>query len=528
MDDFTVPSLDSSPVSPYELIFKALSLIPISHFLLGLLLILLLFLYNFLEIHFLQDLVTGFRGDPVLLTCSSSSELYQSVASKCRILHGRFSPTPWLSSPHLQTAFLSLFGNSPNFSYRRHIFHANDGGTIALDWLMSTDVEQGVCCNNDAVLRDDKAPIVIVIPGLTSDSASAYIKHLALTMARQGWNVVVCNHRGLGGMSITSDCFYNAGWTEDVRSIIDHIHREYPEAPLYAVGTSIGANILVKYLGEQGVTIPLTGAAAVCSPWDLLSRSVRDFDKHATRVLAKFETVDTYYRRSSCVNLVGNVSLPLLCVSALDDPVCTREAIPWDECRANENIILATTRHGGHLAYYEGITANNLWWVRAVDEFFHALQSSPLRNRRKKMEESNMTSVLESSIDQGPYVNVREDGMVTAIGNTKDNVAEDTPNEHGDHVKRDEENISERERRDNMTEETHSKTDLKQRLDQNLNDLIVPIRRHMGQLSRRSRISIWLLAYIAVVTTWPLVGSALLLFINRKFKNIIPGSLLRR
>ena len=25
--------------------------------------------------------------------------------------------------------------------------------------------------------------------------------------------------------------------------------------------------------------------------------------------------------------------MPLLCVSALDDPVCTREAIPWDECR---------------------------------------------------------------------------------------------------------------------------------------------------------------------------------------------------
>ncbi|KAF2319945.1 hypothetical protein GH714_020809 [Hevea brasiliensis] len=486
MDDFTVLSLDSSPVSPYELIFKALSLIPISHFLLGLLLILLLFLYNFLEIHFLQDLVTGFRGDPVLLTCSSSSELYQSVASKCRILHGR------------------------------HIFHANDGGTIALDWLMSTDVEQGVCCNNDAVLRDDKAPIVIVIPGLTSDSASAYIKHLALTMARQGWNVVVCNHRGLGGMSITSDCFYNAGWTEDVVEFIDHIHREYPEAPLYAVGTSIGANILVKYLGEQGLLFLLLvlllsallgtfwhhSILSRLIEWDSvkLSRSVRDFDKHATRVLAKFETVDTYYRRSSCVNLVGNVSLPLLCVSALDDPVCTREAIPWDECR----------------------------WVRAVDEFFHALQSSPLRNRRKKMEESNMTSVLESSIDQGPYVNVREDGMVTAIGNTKDNVAEDTPKEDGDHVKRDEENISERERRDNMTEETHSKTDLKQRLDQNLSDLIVPIRRHMGQLSRGCRISIWLLAYIAVVTTWPLVGSALLLFINRKFKNIIPGSLLRR
>jgi abhydrolase domain-containing protein 1/3 len=58
---------------------------------------------------------------------------------------------------------------------------------------------------------------------------------------------------------------------------------------------------------------------------------------------------------------VENVAVPLLCISALDDPVCTREAIPWDECRANKNIVLATTTHGGHLAYYEGLTASSMW-----------------------------------------------------------------------------------------------------------------------------------------------------------------------
>ena len=42
-----------------------------------------------------------------------------------------------------------------------------------------------------------------------------------------------------------SDCFYNAGWTEDTRVVIDYLHREYAKAPLFAVGTSIGANILV-------------------------------------------------------------------------------------------------------------------------------------------------------------------------------------------------------------------------------------------------------------------------------------------
>lgn len=143
------------------------------------------------------------------------------------------------------------------------------------------------------------------------------------------------------------------------------------------------------------------------------SRSIRDFDHHATCLVGKFEvlaswltflyllyfllftksvlfsqTVDTYYRRCSSASYVRNVSVPLLCISALDDPVCTREAIPWDECRwirllicswilyssfvcddifvftrANKNIVLATVKHGGHLAFFEGITAAGLWYL---------------------------------------------------------------------------------------------------------------------------------------------------------------------
>ncbi|KAF4384039.1 hypothetical protein F8388_018791 [Cannabis sativa] len=67
-----------------------------------------------------------------------------------------------------------------------------------------------------------------------------------------------------------SDCFYNAGWTEDLRIIINHLHNKYSKAPLFTVGTSIGANVLVKYLGEDGDNVPVAGAVAICSPWDLL------------------------------------------------------------------------------------------------------------------------------------------------------------------------------------------------------------------------------------------------------------------
>lgn len=43
------------------------------------------------------------------------------------------------------------------------------------------------------------------------------------------------------------------------------------------------------------------------------------------------QTVDTYYRRTCSADYLTKVAVPLLCFSALDDPICTNEAIPWDE-----------------------------------------------------------------------------------------------------------------------------------------------------------------------------------------------------
>ncbi|KAL6515219.1 hypothetical protein OROHE_018851 [Orobanche hederae] len=271
--------------SPYELLLRAAFLIPISHYFCGISLIIILFLYNFMDIHFLEDLFTGFTGQPVTLTFSSSSQLYRDVVSKCGVLHGRYLSTPWLSSPHLQTIFVHYFGNPPAVNYRRtrvqrwgtthvmsatQVFTAPDGGTIALDWVINAEVNEPVVHVNEALGCDGRNPIIIIIPGLASASDSAYVKHLAYKMAKSGCNVVVSNHRGLGGVPITSDCFYTAERTDDVRSVIRLIHRQYPEAPLFAVGTSVGANILVKYLGEDGIKVPLIGAAAICSPWDSL------------------------------------------------------------------------------------------------------------------------------------------------------------------------------------------------------------------------------------------------------------------
>ncbi|GAB2291195.1 hypothetical protein Dimus_025454 [Dionaea muscipula] len=583
-EDLLISISDEISPSPYKLLFEALSTIPISHYLIALGVVFTVFLYNFLEIHLIQDILTGFRGQKVSLTFNSESQIYNDVVANCRILHGRYLVTPWLASPHLQTLFLTFFGRPPAFSYRRKIFRCSDGGTIALDWLISSNVLEGGLYMNNDVSKDDHTPIIIVIPGLTSDSDSAYIKHLAYNAAKRGWNVVVGNHRGLGGVSITTDCFYNAGWTEDLRDLVRYIHNEFHNAPIFLVGTSIGANILVKYLGEVGDDVPIAGAVAVCSPWDLLigdrfigrrvvqklydralaiglqcyaqlhqsrisrlanwegikkSLSIRDFDNHATCILGNYETVDTYYRRNSSANYLANVSVPLLCISALDDPVCTREAIPWDECRLNKNIVLATPKHGGHLAFFEGITASSLWWVRAVNEFLGVLFSSPHMHRQKKSSLAHgLHSPFTSSIDQGPYVNVAQDGTVAAAGNelTKNNEVGNSsetllpgcPNKQTDLLNKDHQH------RQQLTEERSDSDPIpavveskRQEQETNCDDAVSFIRRHVDQLSRRTRRSTWLLVYIAVATTWPLAGSALYFFM-RKVKKTPPRTALPR
>ncbi|XP_057858165.1 uncharacterized protein LOC131067217 isoform X2 [Cryptomeria japonica] len=407
------------------------------YYVLGLVLIMGYVVYNFVEIHLIGDLLFGIGRNSVRVICDPASEIATQVLSKCQILRGRYWPTPWLCSPHLQTAFLHFFGNPPVFEYQRQIFLSLDGETIALDWLIDNDIVKRPASLNMPISENNSTPIVIVIPGLTSDSKDPYIKHIAYALAKNGWKMVVVNHRGLGGTSVNTGRFYNAGWTEDLRRVIGYLRDENPKAPLLAVGTSIGANILVKYLGEEGANTPLVGATAICCPWDLVIgdrfinrrliqriynkvlatglRGYAQMHQGAHAQIADWDciekTVDTYYRSCSSAYFVSNVSVPLLCINALDDPVCTREAIPWDECRLNKNVVLATTSHGGHLAYFEGLRAGSIWWVRAAKEFLSVLYSSSLMHSGKKTPDPGST--LSSPFDKGPYLNVTHDGMVS-------------------------------------------------------------------------------------------------------------------
>lgn len=83
-------------------------------------------------------------------------------------------------------------------------------------------------------------------------------------------------------------------------------------------------------------------------------QSMRSFDELVTRRLFGYHTVNEYHRLGSCVLRLPLVRVPLICMSARDDPICPPQQIPHAEVVCNPYSMLVETSHGGHLGWYEG------------------------------------------------------------------------------------------------------------------------------------------------------------------------------
>ena len=54
------------------------------------------------------------------------------------------------------------------------------------------------------------------------------------------------------------------------RRVVQRVQKKYPSSELLAAGWSLGGNILVRYLGEEGAKSPISAAASLCNPLDLV------------------------------------------------------------------------------------------------------------------------------------------------------------------------------------------------------------------------------------------------------------------
>src|SRR5690606_3441440 len=163
-------------------------------------------------------------------------------------------PAWWLPGPHAQTLWASLLRHAPRLQRQRERLWLADGDFLDLDWYGPHQAD---------------TPLVLIAHGLTGSSQSHYVVGLQRALADLGWASVALNWRGCSGEANLLPRGYHSGVSEDLAAVINHLQACRPLAPLYAVGYSLGGNVLLKYLGEQGEQCPLQAAVAVSVPFRL-------------------------------------------------------------------------------------------------------------------------------------------------------------------------------------------------------------------------------------------------------------------
>lgn len=318
-----------------------------------------------------------------------------------------FKPAWWLNNCHCQTIYPALFRAKPDPpEYRRERIATPDDDFIDIDFCGSGE-----------------QPLVILLHGLTGSSQSGYIKGLQSALFKQGLRSAAINFRGCSGQSNNRARSYHSGETQDIHFLYQTLSQREPNTPIAVAGFSLGGNVLLKWLGEQGQNVNLFAAVAVSVPLvlgicatkldsgfamnyrrtllkelkaymsnkqehlDIIGRTedaskvkelgdlsaINSFWEYDDRVVARlhgFADVHDYYRRSSSRQYLKSIAVPTLLIQAVDDPFMTPEVLPGQH-EISSFVQLELTPHGGHVGFISGhIPLRPRYWLeQRIPEF---------------------------------------------------------------------------------------------------------------------------------------------------------------
>jgi len=275
----------------------------------------------------------------------------------------------------------------------------DDGDCIGLKWMARR-------CRQLAVLSH----------GLEGSVEAGYMRGLAGTLERAGWDVVGWNYRGCGGVENRLLRSYHSGESDDLRAVAAHVARGYERLAL--VGFSLGGNIVLKAAGEGGLPASLVAVVAVSAPVDLASsarrldeepsnrlyqrrflrtlvgktlakarrfpelgkrlagsdgvravRTIREFDERITAPVHGFADAADYYARASARPRLGWLTVPALLLNARNDPLLDPPSFPEELARASTCLHLESPDYGGHVGFLDWRRGRQPWHERRVVSF---------------------------------------------------------------------------------------------------------------------------------------------------------------
>lgn len=313
-----------------------------------------------------------------------------------------YSPPRLFRSAHLQTIYPTLYRRTPLITSQRERIETPDRDFLDLDWSA----------------KNGGRRLAILTHGLEGHSRGHYCQGMAAALQRAGRDVLAWNFRGCSGEPNRKLQSYHSGATGELQIVLDHVLSTTGYEELALVGFSLGGNLMLKYLGDQGSDLDprIHAAFALSVPCDLASsakklehwqnriymarfmRSLRtkvrdkakrfpdqlstgdldrmrtfaEFDNVYTGPIHGFRDADDYWTQSSCRHVLQSIAIPTLLVSAQDDPFLTPECFPHEVAKINPNFHLEIPRHGGHLGFVEFSDSGEYWSERRAVAFLDA------------------------------------------------------------------------------------------------------------------------------------------------------------
>lgn len=311
-------------------------------------------------------------------------------------LESRYRPAWWLPGPHLPTIWGKLGRRRPTVHDRVERLATPDGDHITL--VRMGHARPGI-------------PHLLALHGLEGKVNAKYAHGLLDEARTLGWSGDLMMFRSCDGEINTARRFYHSGETTDIDFVVRTLIAQEPALHLVLCGVSLGGNVTLKWLGEQGSNLPpqVKRAAAVSVPYDLeagavfmergfarryvqhfldtltekalkklahhpglfdrekllAARTFRDFDDLITGPLHGFLDAHDYYTKSSSIGFLDGIAVNTLLLSSQDDPFLP--PVVLDKVKKigalNPSLHLEFSQRGGHVGWVEGQPWNQRFYM---------------------------------------------------------------------------------------------------------------------------------------------------------------------
>ncbi|UCF20093.1 MAG: hydrolase [Gemmatimonadota bacterium] len=311
-----------------------------------------------------------------------------------------FHPAWWIPGGHGQTVWNRTLRRVVKMQTCRARWTTPDGDFLDIDFL-------------DGPLA---SPQLLLLHGLEGSSERKYVRGLLSLAADRGWRGAALNFRSCGGASNRTPRLYHSGDTGDLDWVISELVKRDPGAPIVSIGVSLGGNVLLKWLGEQGdlAAEEVAAAVAISTPFDLAAaankmskglgrfysgfflrtlkakallkaeeypglldrdailraRDWREYDDAVTAPLHGFRGAEDYWRRSSSLHFLTGIRRPTLLINARDDPFIPESSLPEESVSGSPWLESEFTSRGGHAGFIAGaLPWRPIYWAerRAIE-----------------------------------------------------------------------------------------------------------------------------------------------------------------